>query len=228
MKFEYYAGPQRTEAWYDLRKGKVTASRLKDWLAVGKQKANLGKPLKTRLDYETELVFEKQFGVVFDFFVTEAMQDGIDLEKFAIKQYEKIKGVTVHEVGGWFSDTFMASPDGKVEGQNVIVEAKVLRNNKFTEVLEKGVPEDYIKQVQGQLFASGADACDFIAINIATKKVKIIRVLPDKEFSDYLELALVEKFTVVEFNEEDLFDFVDELPDGWGEEKPMNELTKGW
>lgn len=242
MKFEYYAGPQRVQEWYDLRMGKVTASRLKDWLAVGKQKAKLGKPLAKRLDYEKELVFEKQFGVAFDFYVTEAMQDGIDLETFAKRQYEKIKGTIIHEVGGWYSDTFMASPDGgifpvgsndadiaNVEG---IVEVKVLRNNKFVEVLEKGVPDDFAKQIQGQLFASKAKYCDFIAINTATKKVKIIRVLPNQEEFDYLELALEEKFTVPVFSEDDLFDFIDELPEGadsWsGGEENNSSITRGW
>jgi hypothetical protein len=229
QKFQYFAGEQRTKPWYDLRLGKPTASRLEDWLSVSKAKTGAGKPLKKRLDYEKELLFERKFGVAFENYVNSAMQDGIDFEQFAVEQYQKIKGVTVTPVGAWYNDIFMASPDGGVADEG-LVEVKVLRDNSFTDVLSAdpatthdgtGVIEKHWKQIQGQLYASGRKWCDYIAINLSTQKVKIIRVLPDTEFHEYLELALLEPLVVAEFSDDELYDFVDVLPEGT--EIPKND-----
>lgn len=213
MKFEYFAGEQRTQPWFDLRIGKVTASRLEDWLSVSKAKGKEGTPLKARLDYEKELMFERQFGVGYENFVSSAMQDGIDFETFAVRQYEKIKGVQVVSVGAWYNDLFVASPDGGVADEG-IVEVKVVRDNSFTDVLINGVPPKHWKQIQGQLWASGRKWCDYIVINLNTEKIKIIRVLPDQEFFDWLEIAVPEKLVVAEFSTEDLFDFQEKAPEG--------------
>lgn len=62
LKFYYEPAPQRSPQWRAVRQGKIGASRLVDWLAVSKAKATMGKPLKARLDYEKELMFERQFG----------------------------------------------------------------------------------------------------------------------------------------------------------------------
>jgi hypothetical protein len=213
MKFEYFAGEQRTEPWYQLRLGKPTASRLVDWLAVSKAKTGAGKPLKARLDYEKELIFERKFGVAFEHYVNSAMQSGIDFEDFLLRQYEKIKGVKVTPVGAWYNDHFLASPDGGVNDEG-IVEGKVLLDNSFAEVLVSGVPDKHWKQIQGQLFASKRKWCDYIAGNLKTRKVKIIRVFPDPEFHEYLELALMESLATADFSDEELYDFVDVLPEG--------------
>lgn len=229
QKFQYFAGEQRTKEWFDLRLGKPTASRLEDWLSVSKAKTGAGKPLKKRLDYEKELLFERKFGKAFENYVNSAMQDGIDFEEFAVRQYEQIKGVKVVPVGAWYNDIFMASPDGGV-GDEGLVEVKVLRDNSFTDVLSgdkatthegTGVIEKHWKQIQGQLYASGRKWCDYIAINLSTSKVKIIRVLPDTEFHEYLELALQEPLVVADFSDEELYDFVDVLPEGT--EIPKND-----
>jgi hypothetical protein len=83
LTFEYSGAPQRSPEWLALKRGKIGSSKLVDWLAVSKAKNSLGKPLKARLDYEKELIFERTFGVSFNVWVSEAMQDGIDLEDFA-------------------------------------------------------------------------------------------------------------------------------------------------
>ena len=213
MKFQYSAHPQKSPSWFKLRIGKVTASRLDDWLAASKAKSGTGKKLKKRLDYEKELLFERTFGISFDNYVTPAMQDGINFEEFGRKQYEKITGNMVQEVGCWFNDYFVASPDGKIDDVGLL-EVKVLKDNSFTSVLTDGVPDKHWKQIQGQLWASGKKWCDYVAVSLNTKKIKIIRVLPDKEFHEWLELAVTEPLTVEKFDSKDLYDFVDEAPEG--------------
>lgn len=212
--FSYYAGPQRTEEWFNIRLGKVTASRLDDWLSVSKAKATAGKPLKKRLDYEKEILFEREFGVAYDNYISGAMQDGIDYENFARSQYEKIRKVTVEMCGCWYNSYFVASPDGMV-GDDGLVEIKVVRDNTFTDILTEGIPDKWWKQMQGQLWASGRKWCDFIAINLNTRKIKVIRVLPDKEFHEWLELATQEPLNQDRgiFDTKDLYDFTTALPE---------------
>ena len=213
MKFEYFAGQQRTAPWFDLRIGKVTASRLEDWLSVSKAAKTLGAPLQKRKDYEKELQYERQFGVAYDNFVSDAMNDGIEFERFAVRQYEQRRAVAVVEVGAWYNDQFVASPDGGV-GDEGIVEVKVVRDNTFSSILSDGVPEKHWKQCQGQLWASGRKWCDYIAINLNTKLMKVIRVMPDAEFHEWLELAVPEPLTVEPYSDKDLYSFVDVVPEG--------------
>lgn len=243
MKFEYFAGEQRTAPWFDLRIGKVTASRLEDWLSVSKAKGKEGTPLQKRKDYEKELQYERQFGVAYDNFVSDAMNDGIIYEQFAIMNYEAIKKVKVVSVGAWYNDQFVASPDGGVADEG-LVEVKVVRDNTFSIILSAdpkdthayqdgvddkgkpvmkgtGVPEKHWKQIQGQLWASGRKWCDYIAINLNTKKMKVIRVLPDKEFHEWLELAVPEPISVEPFSDQELYDFVQAIPEG----EPVQVLT---
>jgi predicted phage-related endonuclease len=233
MKFEYSDAPQLSPEWFKLRRGKVTASKLEEWLSVSKAKATEGKPLKKRLDYEKELMFERQFDTSFETYVNSAMQDGIDYEDFARQQYEKIKGATCMEVGCWYNDYFVASPDRAV-GERGLLEIKIVKDNTFTEILVSGVPPKHWKQIQGQLFASGKMWCDYVVLNFNTKKVIIIRVFPDPEFFDYLELALQEELVTEEFKLDEVYDIIGELPEGaveWsGSEVDASDsnLNGGW
>lgn len=255
MKFEYLGAPQKSPEWFKARLGKVTASRLCDWLAVSKAKTGAGKPLKARLDYEKELMFERQFGVSFSTYVTDAMQEGIDYEDFAARQYEKLTGATVDECGCWYNEYFVASPDrivlkqdnevkadrlDSVDGPPLrpvfklvgLLEVKIVKDNTFTEVLTSGVPDKHWKQIQGQLFASSAEWCDYVCLNFNTKKFVVIRVLPDKEFFEYLELALKENLVTEPFSVEAVHDIEGKIPEGveLGAhiDRSDSALTGGW
>lgn len=209
MKFEYLDVEQGGKSWMEVRKGKVTASRLGDWMATSKRD---GSPLKARLDYERELVFERQFGVNYNFFVTDAMQDGVQFEDFVADTYQELKKVEVLRCGCWYNDLFVASPD-RIVGSDGLLEIKVLRDNSFTEVLANGVLPNHYLQIQGQLWATGREWCDYCAFNLTTKKLKIIRVLPDKEVFAQLEQAVLEPVSVGGFSNDDLFDVTQESPE---------------
>lgn len=119
LEFHYDPSPQRSPEWLAIKRGKIGTSRLGDWLAVSKSKTGPGKPLKARLDYEKELMFERQFGVSFNTYVTDAMQDGIDFEDFARKQYEIITDSKCVECGCWYNDFLVASPDRLVNNNTL-------------------------------------------------------------------------------------------------------------
>ena len=137
--FTYSDAPQGySPEWVQSRHAKVTASRLGDWLAVGKN----GKPLKRRTDYEVEIAYEKQFGVSFQKFVTKAMQDGIDYEQNLADAYSSALGVPVEKCGFFTATSSGASPD-RLVGDDGLIECKVLGDNSFADVLTNGVPEDH-------------------------------------------------------------------------------------
>lgn len=208
LKFEYFAGEQRTEPWFEIRLGKVTASRLYDWLAVSKRD---GSPLKARLDYEQEIMFEREFKTPFEHYISSAMQEGIDFEDFIRDQYAQITEFTVVPVGAWYNDHFCASPDGGVKDEGLL-EIKLLKDTSFTDVLANGVPEKHWQQIQGQLWASDRKWCDYVAASLSTRKIKIIRVKPDKEFHKKLEKSVQEPLTVKPFDKKFVFDFVEVPP----------------
>lgn len=208
MEFQYDAYPQRSPEWFKQRIGKVTASRLEDWLAISKKD---GSPLKTRLDYERELQFERQFGINYNNFVSEAMLDGIDYEELVRREYEDAVGLVVDTVGCFYNDYFVASPDGIVnlsdKKENFgVLEIKVLRDANFTEVLLSGVPSKHWKQIQGSLWATGLSWADYVAMNITTRKMKVIRVEADPAFHTLLAASVQEPLSVGPFSEEGLFD----------------------
>ena len=201
--FTYSDAPQGSPEWVQSRHAKVTASRLGDWLAVGKN----GKPLKRRTDYEVEIAYERQFKVSFQKFVTKAMQDGIDYEQNLADAYSSALGVPVEKCGFFYSDKFGASPD-RLVGDDGLIECKVLGDNSFADVLQHGVPDDHYLQIQGQLLATGRKWCDYVAGNLNTSKFKVIRVEPDTDTIKRIRDSLSDLDNIVsEFDTEQLYDF---------------------
>lgn len=228
MNFEYLPIQQRTPEWFGVRMGKVTASRLSDWMATSKAKGKEGTPLKAREDYERELWFERKFGVSFNNYVSEAMLDGQDYEDFVRKQYELIKEVAVDPCGIWFSDKFAASPDGTV-GEDGLLEIKVVRDNTFTEILLSGVPEKHFLQIQGQLMASGRKWCDYVAFNLNTRKISIWRVLPNEAMHADIKESLMSDISVEEVATSELYDIQGRVPERELQFNPSNlEGTDLW
>jgi hypothetical protein len=161
---------QRDADWYAARCGKATASRFKDAIATKKQtekqkKDNLpGDPMQAQLDYLTELVVERLTGQRVQKYVTAAMQWG-DHEPEARAAYEQITGTEVEETGFIAHDTLYAgcSPDGLVDWDGLI-EIKCPYNSAVhIETLLGGMPTDHMPQVQGQMWITGRQWCDFVS-----------------------------------------------------------------
>lgn len=225
LQFHYDPAPQRSPEWLERKRGKIGASRLEDWLAVSKAKATAGKPLKARLDYEKELMFERQFGVSFQVWVSDAMQEGIDYEDFARKQFEQETGLTTHEVGCWYNDYMVVSPDRVIIDEEyvsasapfryvkAILEIKIVKDNTFTEILMNGVPGKHMKQIQAQILATGAKKGYYVAMNFNTKRFVIIDVEPDTEFHEYLLEAIQEELVTEPFSLDQVHEIKGEIPE---------------
>ncbi len=155
---------QRTPEWFEVRRGKVTASHMRDVTSKGRG----SQPSKTRESYMTKLAVERLTGNVGDNFTSQFMQDGIDREPDAISNYEFYKNVDVDQIG--FVDHFKikmsgASPDGLI-GEEGLIEVKCPKATTHFEYLKnKTIPSEYIKQMDWQLACTGRQWCDFVSFH---------------------------------------------------------------
>ena len=152
---------QRDADWYAARCGKVTASRFRDAMATLKN----GQPAQAQRDYLTELVVERLTGQPVQKFTTAAMLWGTEQEAAARAAYEQNTGTEVEETGFVAHDTLYAgcSPDGLVDWDGLI-EIKCPYNSAVhIETLLGGMPTEHMPQVQGQMWITGRQWCDFVS-----------------------------------------------------------------
>jgi len=154
---------QRTDAWFQARLAKCTASRISDVLA----KIKTGESAARR-NYKIQLVTERLTGKrAEDVFVSTAMQNGIDREPMARDLYVQKTGKIVTEVGFIDHPTIEyagCSPDGVIEADNGIVEIKCPMDSTLVDVwMNKEVPTKWMPQIQFQLSVTNAAYCDFVA-----------------------------------------------------------------
>lgn len=194
---------QRSPEWYEARLGKATASRFADILAKTRTGEGAG-----RKNYRAELVIERLTGIPADNYTNAAMQWGTEYEALAKMEYELSTGNSIKEVG--FIDAIGlragASPDGYVD-ETGLVEIKAPNSATHIETLKLGeVPAKYIPQIQGQMWITGCEWCDFVSYDPrmpAELRLFIKRVSRDDKYIEQLE-AEVTKFLEEVDNEENL------------------------
>ena len=154
---------QRTEAWFEARKGKITASRVADMMATTKSGY-----AASRKNYMVELAIEILGGDQGERFVSAPMQRGIDLEPVARACYEIETGEDVTETGFIVHpdlDRIGASPDGLV-GKAGLVEIKCPNTAQHLDCLISGKPDaKYLLQMQCQMACTGRQWCDFYSFD---------------------------------------------------------------
>lgn len=153
--------PQRTEAWFGDRLGKVTASRIADVMA----KTKTG-PSASRANYAAQLIAERLTGTREEGFTSAAMQHGIDQEEAARVAYEFLHSASVVETGFCPHPTIKwagASPDGLV-GDDGLIEVKCPNTATHIATL-KGAPiaDKYVKQMLFQMACTGRLWCDYVS-----------------------------------------------------------------
>ena len=152
---------QRSDDWYAARCGKATASRFRDAMAVLKN----GQPAQAAKDYLTELVVERLTGQPVQKFATAAMQWGTEQEAAARAAYEARTDIEVEETGFVCHDVLMAgcSPDGLVDWDGLIEIKCPYNTGVHIETLLNGMPADHMSQIQGQMWITGRQWCDFVS-----------------------------------------------------------------
>lgn len=141
---------QRTQEWFDARKGKFTASRISELLGV-KGLGLTGEGYAR--DVAQEYFFDRE-----EMFISPDMQRGIDLEPMAfefVKNHFEKDFITVENCGFFSIGEVGASPDGLI-GDDAILEIKCPRQSKFLEVVEtNAVDKKYYDQMQCQMLCTG-------------------------------------------------------------------------
>lgn len=178
---------QGSEAWLKQRMGLATASRFSDIIA----KTRSGYAA-SRKNYMAQLLIERLTGEPIEGFKSEAMAFGTANEPVARLAYELETGNTVEEAFFEKHPTLQAgaSPDGYI-GDDGLIEIKVPNLATHIDTLRsREVPKQYYAQVQGQLWITGRDWCDFVSYTPFLEndaQLFIKRVPADKKFIHELQ-----------------------------------------
>lgn len=186
---------QGSGAWFDVKRGKVGASKINDVMA----KLKSGKPGAGRKNFAARLVCERLTGTTEESFTNAAMQWGIDQEEPAREIYQYKNDISVTEVGFIdhpYIENAGMSPDGLVGlvGDGLI-EIKCPNTATHIEYMLAGVmPSEYIKQVQFQMACSGRLWCDFMSYDPRMPidlQSFIVRVDRDDELIKEIEAEVI-------------------------------------
>ncbi len=204
--FEALAG---TPNWFAARRGLLTASRMRDAMAVLKN----GSPAAARTNLMRDLLAERLTGIAVPHFVTADMQWGIDNQDGARHEYQVLTGEIVGPEGFVLHpdiEFFGATPDGFV-GEDGLLEVKCPRSaTHLSWILDGVVPEDHRPQMLAQLACTRRKWCDFVSYDPRNphKPLFVRRFAPEqaeierieevaREFLAELD-ALFEKISTVE------------------------------
>ena len=187
---------QRSDEWFALRAGRLTASQAGDMLAMVKSGE-----AAARRNLRTRLIVERLTGKpIPSTYQSKAMAQGVEREPLARAAYESLSGNLVEEIGFISSGDYMVgcSPDGvELDGDRVrrIIELKCPEPTAHLEYLKNGeMPSGYRAQVAHALWVSGAEVCDWMSYNpdfptdMQTVLIKVER--HEGEISAYAEKAL--------------------------------------
>lgn len=162
------AETQGDALWVANRAGRITASRMKDVLAVSVAKGKEGTKLQAWRDYATELVVERLTGIPLGIPTTPAMLWGKQCEEAARNAYEARNGCIV-EVPGLIPHPDLlyvaASPDGRVGGSKGIEIKCPFNMVNHCETLRGGMPDEHRPQIQAQMWVTGWYEVDFISFD---------------------------------------------------------------
>lgn len=166
---------QRSEEWLEVRCGKITGTGFKNVL---NKKTGRG-------TYMLELIAELRTSEpVEDGFINGYMLNGIALEDEAVAAYEDERMCQVQKVGFLELNKWVGfSPDGLVSTK--LVEIKCPKHTThISYILSNKLPATYKAQVQGGLWVSGAESCDFVSYcpRDDDKPLHIINVERDEEY----------------------------------------------
>ena len=182
---------QGTPEWHELRRGKVTASRVADILAKTKTGTSV-----SRQNYLIELALQRTTKTIEPSYTNAAMEWGTATEPQARVAYEvstnnfvdQVPFIDHHKIQG-----FGCSPDGLV-GADGLLEIKCPNSATHWEYFKaKEPPKKYFIQMQAQMAVTGAKWCDFVSFDPRMperSQLLIVNVRRDPEFILYMEAEI--------------------------------------
>lgn len=186
----YHNVEQNSQEWFDLKRGKFTASMFADLF--------MKDTTKGYWDALYKVAYERISGETPETYSNQAMQRGLKLEPIAKEWYELETFNKVNN-GGFFelSDWIGCSPDGLVEDDGIIEIKCPLYNTQIGYLLDKQLPKIYEWQVCGQLYITDRMWCDFVSYHPKMPGL-VVRVIRDKKKESELIQKLNEATDIVE------------------------------
>jgi len=190
---------QGTEAWHELRKGKVTASRVADIMAKTKTGVSA-----SRGNYLIELALQRVTGNIEPMYTNDAMAWGTATEPQARVAYEVKTGNFVDQIA--FVDHFTiewfgCSPDGLV-GNDGLIEIKCPNSATHWATIKDGKPPaKYVIQMQSQMAVTNREWCDFVSFDPRMperSQLFICRVERDNKMIEEIQSEIVKFLSEVE------------------------------
>lgn len=187
---------QGTPEWFELRRGRFTASEIYKLTAEPRKKADkeAGKMGGTAMSYVLEKVHERLSGQVKDEVFSKALEWGKENEPIAIERYEQLTGNKVREVGFLtYGNNAGASADGLV-GFDGMIEVKCPYSDYLNRILEDVTEnKQYYLQIQMGMMVANRDWCDYIIFDPRMPKgqdIVIQRVARDESAIQLIEQIL--------------------------------------
>ena len=189
---------QGTDAWLQIRKGKVTASRVADVMAKTKTGVSA-----SRGNYLIELALQRVTGVIEASYTNDAMQWGTDNEQTARTAFEVAHNVFVDQVAFVDHPTikdFGCSPDGVI-GDSLLELKCPYQSAVHWSYFKDGCPSKYYTQIQAQMSCTGAKSVWFVSFDPrmpARSQLYIEEVMRDADFIEKLESEVKQFLNEVE------------------------------
>ena len=162
---------QNSEEWFDLRKGKITGSKLKDVIT---KRAGYGKKMGFY-----QLIADK---LALPADSEDPMERGSRLEDEAAEEFEKRNNVKTEAVGIWVSDVdenIMISPD-RVVSDTEAVEIKCLNSAAHIKaIIENTIPKEYEDQ-----------AMQYFVVNDMLQKLHFVFYDPRVVAKPYVQVTI--------------------------------------
>jgi len=191
---------QGSEEWHNLRLGLCTSSNFP------KIMANYGKAFgNPAIEYAQKKALERVTGEYLDdSYSNKWMDRGNELEPVAIREYET-QTLNFVSNGGFYKNGYLGdSPDGLVGTKGMIEAKSVITNTQWKRLKTQNIDTAYKWQIQGHLWISGREWCDFVSycpeMN-EKNRLFVKRVEPNKEMFEQLEQRVNEFLEVVKEHE---------------------------
>ncbi len=185
---------QQSDEWFKARAGIPSASNFAKIITA------TGKPSTSAKTYINEVLADWFLGTQAETYTNDWMQRGIELEPEAREMYKLISRNEVEQVGFCFKDEKRlvgASPDGLISDKGLVEIKCPKASTVISYMLDGGLPAKYKQQVQGQLWITGREWCDFAAYH-PDMPLYLVRVNRDERYikmidelvSDFIETML--------------------------------------
>lgn len=159
MELQIFDCEQGSEQWFAARCGIPTASQFATVLAKGCG----GGESKTRRKYMLQLIGERLTGQAMESFSNEHTERGKMMEDEARNLYAMVCDVEPQRVGFLRRGNAGASPDSLISTDGLLEIKTKLPHLQLETILANRLPPEHVAQVQGELWISARQWCDFVS-----------------------------------------------------------------